>query len=325
MANIRPRRRNFKDHVYINEETYFDYLNRFKKIALSIFEWVNLPDGMNAEFLEKCLYYDGTASLLYDEMVGFLNLRASKRGGINYHNDPIQLNCWSHHISKTRTVYYGANINEKELKRISNGIYDTEHCILVKNDWDSMPTADTLELFAMRMYEAERAADVNIKSQKFPMLIVTDENQRLTMENVYAQVDGNKPVIFGDSKMNEISKIQALNTNAPFVTDKLSEYKQTIWNEFLTFIGVNNLAEKKERMIDAETNSNNELVNLNLQSYLAPRKRACELFNKQFGQNIDVKVRSDLFNVIKQQESIINNYVSFRNDEDATTDLGEGV
>ena len=84
------------------------------------------------------------------------------------------------------------------------------------------------------------------------------------------------------------------------------------------------MTEKKERMIDAETNTNNELVNLNLQSYLAPRKLACALFNEKYGKNIDVKVRSDLFNIIKQEESIITGY-SMRDDEDVTTDLGEGV
>lgn len=305
-------RKNLKDTVYVNDATYFDYLARFKKIALSMFEWQNLPDGMDAEFLEKCLYYTGMASLLYDTTTGFMNLKATSRAGLNMYEKPIELQCYSHKIRHDRIVYYGGE---------NTGAED-EKCILVQNDWEMTPTADTLELFAMRMYEAERGCDVNIKQQKTPVLITTDENQRLTLKNLYADVDGNEPVIFGDSKLNEVAKINVFQTGAPYVVDKLTAYKTNIWNEFLTFIGVNNLAEKKERLINAETNTNNELVNLNLQSYLAPRKRACELFNKKFGKDIDVKVRSDLFNIIKQQESIINNY-AFRDDEDdATTDLG---
>ena len=57
---------------------------------------------------------------------------------------------------------------------------------------------------------------------------------------------------------------------------------------------------------------NNEVINLNLQSYLAPRKEACKKFNELFGlegdKAIDVRIRSDLFNVIKQEESIIVDY-----------------
>lgn len=313
---LKQRRRSFKDTQYVNSQTYFDYLQRFKKIALSIFEWQDLPDGMDPQFLERCLYYDGKASFLYDEMTGFMNLKATSRAGINMYNKPIELHCYSHQVSHDRVVYYGGENKGK----------DGEGCIFVQNDWECIPTADTLELFALRMYEAERAADTNIKQQKHPCLILTEDGQRLTLKNLYNEVDGNEPVIFGVKNMMDYSKIQTFNTTAPYVADKLNEYKTTIWNEFLTFLGVNNLSEKKERLIDAETNSNNELVNLNLQSYLAPRKMACELFNKKYGKNIDVKVRSDLYNIIKQEDSIISGY-SVRDDfeDDATTDLGEGI
>ena len=58
---------------------------------------------------------------------------------------------------------------------------------------------------------------------------------------------------------------------------------------------------------------------MNLQSYLAPRQESCRLFNERYGKNIEVKVRSDLYNIIKQEESIVSDY-NF-NDE-ATTDIG---
>lgn len=101
------------------------------------------------------------------------------------------------------------------------------------------------------------------------------------------------------------------------------DYKKQIWNEALLFLGINTIDfEKKERLVAAETSSNNEVTNLNLQSYLAPRKEACKLFNEKFGltgtdKEIDVRVRSDLFNVVKEQESTVSEYV--------TTDLGEGA
>lgn len=312
---LKQRRRSFKDTQYVNAKTYDDYLQRFKKIALSIFDWQDLPPGMDAMFLERCLYYDGKASFLYDDTTGFMNLKATSSGGINMYDKPIRLRCYSHQVSHDRDVYYGGE----------NKGRDGEKCIFVQNDWECMPTANTLELFALRMYECERAADVNIKSQKHPSLLLCEDSQRMTLKNLYNEVDGNEPVIFGVKNLMDYSKIQTFNTGAPYVADKLYEYKVKIWNEFLTFIGVNNLTEKKERMIDAETNTNNELVNLNLQSYLAPRKLACALFNEKYDKNIDVKVRSDLFNIIKQEESIITGYSMRDDDEDVTTDLGEGA
>jgi hypothetical protein len=130
------------------------------------------------------------------------------------------------------------------------------------------------------------------------------------MENLYNQIDANKPAIFGDKDTlgNLKQAVQVLPTNAPFIADKLNEYKTEIWNEALSFLGINNLSEKKERLISNEINSNNELINLNLQSYLVPRQKAAEQFNKLFGTNVEVKVRSDLYNIIKEQDSIVSDY-----------------
>lgn len=144
-------------------------------------------------------------------------------------------------------------------------------------------------------------------------MILTDEKQRLTMENLYSQYDGNRPVIFGDKNNLDFDKIKAIRTEAPFVADKIMEYKKEIWNEALTFLGINNImVDKKERLITDEASQNNELINLNLQSYLAPRQEACRLFNEKYGltgdKAISVRVRSDLHNIIKNMESVVTDY-----------------
>ena len=134
------------------------------------------------------------------------------------------------------------------------------------------------------------------------------------MENLYAQYDGNRPFIFGDKNQLSENAIKCLNTGSPFVADKIMEYKKQIWNEALTFLGINTLqTEKKERLITDEASSNNELINLNLQSMLIPRQEACKQFNKLFGlegtdKEISVRLRSDLYNIIKQEESVITDF-----------------
>ena len=185
-----------------------------------------------------------------------------------------------------------------------------------------------MELFALRLYEAERTADINIKAQKTPVLLLMDEKQRLTMENLYSQYEGNRPVIFGDKNSLGENVIKAINTQAPFIADKIIDYKKEIWNEALTFLGINNImVDKKERLITDEANSNNELINLNLQSYLAPRQEACRQFNEKFGftgtdKEISVRVRSDLHNIIKNAQSIVQDFKEQENIEniDINTD-----
>jgi len=302
MGKIKAKDMKFLDSALMNSETYFDYVERFKKICLSMFEWVNLPESMNARYLEECLYYKGQASLLKDENYGFINTQCASNGYLNIYGLPSSLNCYSYQYNSIRNLYTGLEGTEDK------------DCILVMNNWERIPTASTIELFCQRLAEAEMTAQVNIKAQKTPVLIVVDENQRLMMENLYSQYDGNRPFIFGDKNQVGDGVVKSISTGADFIADKIMEYKKEIWNEALQFLGINTLqTEKKERLITDEASSNNELINLNLQSMLIPRQEACKQFNKLFGlegtdKEISVRVRSDLYNIIKQEESVITDY-----------------
>ncbi|MBO7731323.1 MAG: hypothetical protein J6S67_02170 [Methanobrevibacter sp.] len=292
----------FEDAMLLNSRTYIDYLERMKKIALSMFEWVNLPDSMNSRYLEMCLYYKGQAALLYDENFGFINTQAADSGYINIYGLPTKINCYSYSYNQIRDLYVPDATGQEK----------TDECILVMNTYERIPTCATVELFAMRLAEAQRTADININAMRTPVLIKTDKNQELSLRNLYAQYEGNTPVIFADRTQLNPDDIKVFKTDAPFIARDIMDYKVQIWNEFLTTLGVSNLDEKRERLITSEIDSNNELVNLNLQSFLAPRKKACEEFNDKYGlageKAIDVKVRSDLYNIIKQAESITDEY-----------------
>lgn len=292
----------FTDAMLINSATYVDYLERMKKIALSMFEWINLPDTCNARYLEMCLYYNGQAGLLWDEDFSFINTQVADSGYLNIYGLPTKLNCYSYSYNKERELYIpGSNLPPEE------------EVILVMNNFQRVPTASTISLYAERLTEAQRVCDTNIKSQKTPIIILTDKNQELSLKNMYAQYDGNAPVIFGDRNLLAENSISVLKTDAPFIANDVRLYMREIWNDFLSFLGISNLSEKRERLISSEADSNNELVNMNMQSYLIPRKQACKEFNEKFGltgtsKAIDVKLRSDLYNIIKKNESIISDY-----------------
>lgn len=298
--NIYKNNPDFVDSALVNSMTYYDYIRRFRQVALSQFEWINLPESMNADFLEMCLYYFGQCAILKAEDYGIINTKCTTNGALNIYGLPTQLNCYSKEFNFTRKLYTGK----------IDGQTDYDCCILVKNNWDRTPTAGTLELFAKRLYEAERTCDVNVKSMKTPLIIAGDEQLQLTLKNLYLKYDGNEPVIFVDKKQLGDKSIQAVKTDSPIVFDKLMIYKMQIWNEALTYLGINNVAvEKKERLVESEATGNNEMINLNLQARYQTRKRACEQMNEYFGlkgtgKEIDVKVRSDLYNIVKTTDSV---------------------
>lgn len=306
----------FTKATRMNELTYLSYLQRLKKIATSIFEWTNLPKSCNARWLELSLFNYGSASFLYDNKYGFINTQGIPSGQLNIYGLPISINCFSFNYSAFRSLYTGMKNYEKD-----NPMEDDE-CILIMNDIEMEPTINAIQLFAYRLANMERTIDINLNAQKTPLMIVADEKQRLTMKNLYADYDGNQPYIFGDKKLlQDGNSITALKTDAPFISDKVQAMKKEIWNEILTYLGVNNIMEdKKERLIADEANSNNELINLNLQSFLTPRLEACKQINEKFGLNVGVRVRSDLKNIIKNVMSSTNDFSNIDDESEVDDD-----
>ena len=309
----RNTNREFITAEVLNESTYLDFIQRLRQVAISQFEWINLPSSMNAEYLEQCLYDFGKSAFLYTEDFGFINSKCSDNGNLNIYHLPSKLNCYAtDSLSEDRLLYNGFK---------SETDNNETYCVLVKNNPDMIPTEPSLRLFAYRLYEAERSSDVNIRSQKTPTLIIGDESMKLAMKNLYLKYAGNEPVIYADKKQIGENAIRSIDTKSTFIADKLMEYKKEIWNEALTYLGINNInVEKKERLVSDEAGANNEMINLNLQARLSVRKQACKQFNELFGLSgenaIDVRVRSDLNNMIKKYDSIASDYIEKEGDED---------
>lgn len=270
----RKTKRNFWESAWLNNRTYIHYYNRLTELAISMFEWKNLPDSIDPRFLELVLFSDGMAVFFKDEVLGYLALQTMIGGNLDVYRIP-----------KIRRAYatngYNRSLDEKDSVIIFNNMLHT-NCLT------------DVELFARRLYECDRTIDVNIKAQKTPIMIACDENQRLTMKNLYQQYDGNEPFIFGGKDM-DIKKIQAIVTGAPYVADKVMQTKFQIWNEAMTYLGISNVnMHKKERLLNDEVTRNMGSTVASRYTRLEMRKQACKKINEMFGLNIDVDYREDI-------------------------------
>lgn len=239
MRNRNKKNSQFLDSAYLNDATYIDYMNRMKKIATSMFEWVNLPESMDARHLENTLFEDGQAALLLDSTYGFINTHCADNGQINIYDLPTAFNCYSNQYHTIRKLYTGI-VDDKDFAT-------DKQCILVMNTFDRTPTLSTLHLFAYRLYLAQRSCDTNIMAMRTPVMLLGSEKQKLTMENLYSQFDGNRPFIFGDNDIISADMLKAIKTDAPYVADKITDYKKEIWNEMLSFLGINNIDVEKKK------------------------------------------------------------------------------
>lgn len=238
-----------------------------------MFKWNNVPDTMDVRFLEKTLFEQGISAIFERKeknvKMDIINTRCIASNKVNLYDIPTQYNCIT---------------NSGFDKMI-----DTEKIVLVRNNQLEMPTFNIIHSFAKRLATVERIIDINLNAQKTPILIKCSEKERMSYLTLYNKYDGNSPFVFGSKNLNT-DDFTVLKTDAPYLIDKLTEYKKNLWSEALTFLGINNVdEEKKERLITDEVNANNQLIAFSVRTMLMKRQEACTEANKKFGLNLSVE------------------------------------
>lgn len=265
--------RQFWESAKMNNANFNMYYDRLVELAISMFDWKNLPDSVDSRFMELALMRDGQAVFFEDEVMGYLALRVMIGGRLDVYQIPTERRAYA-------SNGYQCNLNETDSVIIFNNMIHTN-------------TLPILEMFAKRLYQLDRIIDINANAQKTPLLVTCEENQRLTMKNLYMQYDGNMPVIFGDKNLSP-NALKVLTTESPYVADRIYQLKTQIWNEALTFLGISNLnIQKKERLVADEVVRNQGGVIASRYSRLNSRRMACNEINKMFGLNISVNYHED--------------------------------
>lgn len=278
----RKRDNQFNESLSMNMYTWKQYYDRLTELAISMFEWKNLPETVDERFMELMLFGDGMTVFFEDEELGYLCLQTMISGNLNVYRIP-----------EDRTAF-ATNGYQRRL--------NSSNSVIIFNNYLHTNSVLDVEMFSKRLYNLDRAIDVNANAQKTPILIQCEESQRLTMKNMYMQYDGNQPFIFG-TKNFDPNGLKVLQTGAPYVCDKLYELKSQIWNEALTYLGISNVnTQKKERMITDEVQRNLGGTIASRYSRLNSRKEACKKINAMFGLNIDVEYRQD-YNELVEKES----------------------
>lgn len=270
----RKKRTNFEESAYRNNKTFLHYYNRLHELSISMFEWKNLPPSIDSRFLEQTLFERGVAVFFEDEALGHLALRALLNGKFDVYGIPMSVRA---------TANNGYN---RDLKVGKEGV-------LIYNNYLHTNSRNDIEMFANRLYNLDRAIDVNANAQKTPVLVQCNEQERLTMVNLYKEYDGNSPVIYGDKNLNT-KGLTVLKTDAPYVADKLYQLKTQIWNEALTYLGISNLnIQKKERLVSDEVVRSMGGTIASRYSRLEARRDAVNKINDLFGLEIEVDYRED--------------------------------
>ena len=275
-------RNQFSENAVNESVSFLKYYNHLTQLAMTMFEWKNLPDTVDERFLELGLFEKGMMLFFKDDTLSvsdgvepgtYLCLNCTIGGQLDIYRNPIQRKAFA-----------------------TNGYQawrDKTNSVIIYNNYLRQNSVLGVRQYAQRLADLEMAIDVNCKAQKTPILVLCDESQRLTMKNLYMQYEGNYPFIFGEKALNT-NQVKALNTGAPFVADKLYAIKMQVWNEAMTELGISNVSyQKKSRLVSDEVARNMGGTIASRYSRLQMRRQAADAINEMFGLNISVDFRED--------------------------------
>lgn len=255
--------------IDITEDLFY---KKYKMLCLNMFKWEGLPDTILSKNIEKSLYKYGLCLIVNDKNLGFISVGANYTGNMNVNEEYTQVTTNGYNYIKTFD-YIGKDKDSTQL--------------ILNNDL-AIPNHDYIRYYAKKMAEVEKVIRANINHQKFPWFIPCTPNTKKSVELMFKKVDNLEPLILGDKSILE-GGLEVLTLNTPYLADKLNEYKYEVEREVLTFLGLNNSFEKKERLVTSEVDVNNGFIEANINMLYNQRLIACENMNKKFGWNVTVK------------------------------------
>lgn len=220
--------------------------------------------------MNKVLLRQGQIAFFVDEVLGLLALPCKAFGKLDVYSRPIAIQV------------YGQNGYTRIIK-------NPEDYVIMYDNNGRYPLYLDIIQYAERLALDARVEDINLSQQKTPRFWKVATNKEQTIRDLVNNVDAyNETVIAYDSL--DLNDIDLVLSPAPYVTDKVEEHKEKIWNEFLRLIGVANMNfQKKERNIKDEVLASQGGTIASRFSRFEPRKKAVDEINEKFSSYLSGK------------------------------------
>lgn len=285
VENYKVKRKSLTHHEFKSFKDARHMYDRLYMLAMSVFEWENLPLTIDEVYLERTIIKMGSIVFFKDDdMVSsgtslgidgeYLALRYMPSYRLDVYGTPVVRRAYADNYAR-----YRKNLTEDD----SVIIYDN----VLKISLDEI-----IYDFAIRLSNIKNVIDLNLQQQKMPYIIGANEQLKQQMEEFFRQLDSNKPYfIVKDSMLDTLrDAFNVFPISTDLIVNELQDYYNAIWNEFMVLVGIGtNASPKRERLVAGEVDGVNEQSQAFANARLKSRQRACKLINEKF--DLDVKVR----------------------------------
>lgn len=270
-------KKNNKGYITI-QELYLHYKERIENVALTQFEWHNLPDTVDRWYMERTLLYNGSVAFYYaKDLQGWMATNYTWKGLTPY-GYPADIK--------------GVATASWDGKTSHNGTFDVEG-----DKWeicfDNMTHGSlwkTIDTYARQLARIHMTINNNLMQQYRPYLVVTDNQSPQLKKTMDAFFD--EASTFAENMLIgfDPDTIKTLSTNVPYLVNDLQQAFENTWRRCMSELGVTGGTSKRERMLNEELVMNRQEDEIKLNSRLMNRVELCNKLNKRFGLNISVNL-----------------------------------
>ena len=265
-----------------NQTTIYDY---YFKILLSkldsLFVWENLPEKIDKDFLNACLFLNGFCAFFNNDNNLYCNF-----GGLggkpneNYYStlftlaNPI-LGSKQYTIDDDCIIMYNTD-SDKQLLNLAGtgGMYPLLH--------------QTATLLTDNV-QSINSAQINTRVQTV-FTVENDRQKRTAEEFIKRQYQGEPFSVILQDELQPF-EVKNIETDTDKTITNLLELHQYIIADFYNNIGITTTPyQKRERLVTDEILSIDNMTACTIDGMLKARQEGCEKVNNMFGTNISVRL-----------------------------------
>lgn len=266
----------------------FQMLLLFLTIATERYEWKGLPKEIKPYQLEKILNLFGQA-VLFKVGENYVVTQAVNSSLLNVYGEPTQVQP------------VALNGKSFPLKRVYDDIEEVDgkyvvakrDGVLIKNNMYSLPTYALIKPMVDRLCFIWESAGINAGLSRVLALVHCNKDISGVVKSEIGKIMGGTRtgLAIVSDKSNVLDKIEKLDLKVDYVPNEYWTDFDNTFNLICEVVGITtdmNKA-KKERVLTAQVESNDELTSIVAKGYLGFRKNACEDIKDVFGLNLSVE------------------------------------
>lgn len=254
-----------------------NYFMQFQSIGTNLFSYEGITKDLAREIEKRLFLFGRVGLILYNGALTAVNATPE---GYDIYNNPVAF------------TFAFPNGAEDSNKNDPNRRVIGKNGVMGRNTFTFYPTSAICEQYALMLAHTDISIIAELVNGRLMDVLKANNNSNAEtakqfMNDLYI---GKLSFIRDDSEDMEIDRSPRSISHLR----ELIDTKDRLMRDFYNIFGIAKAAEKRERMITEEVETNEKMLNFNLKDMLEMRVKMCDEINRLFNYNVSVKSHIDI-------------------------------